>query len=260
VIAELVKSDYNTIKMINPAIKRFCTPPGVKDFTLNIPVGTKDLFKQEFAKLPDNKKRFYVRHKIRSGETISQIAEKYHTSISVVKSYNKIRGSFIRAGSYLVIPAPKDFKNYKSYTTTVRKRKSKQVKRITNVPGHKKITYIVKNGDTLGDIAENYNTLARKIRSWNGLRYGQYIYPNQKLTLWIPENQDSNSGSSFDKTLSKEIDTKNAEYYVVKRGDTLWDIARKHNVSVNEIRKLNNMKSDKIKPGNRLIVRMNAGS
>jgi membrane-bound lytic murein transglycosylase D len=50
---------------------------------------------------------------------------------------------------------------------------------------HSKNIYTVRKGDTLGHIAEDYNTRAKKIRKWNNLKYGQPILPGQKLTIWI---------------------------------------------------------------------------
>ena len=54
--------------------------------------------------------------------------------------------------------------------------------------GHYKVTYKVKRGDTLGQIAEDYKTSASKIRRWNRLKYGSsLIYPGQKLKIWVKE-------------------------------------------------------------------------
>jgi len=54
--------------------------------------------------------------------------------------------------------------------------------------GHYKITYRVKRGDTLGQIAEDYGTMSRKIRNWNNMkRNSNIIYPGQKLTIWVKE-------------------------------------------------------------------------
>ena len=50
------------------------------------------------------------------------------------------------------------------------------------------MTYKVKTGDTLGQIAEDYKTNASRIRRWNGLKYGSsLIYPGQKLKIWVKE-------------------------------------------------------------------------
>ncbi len=260
VIAELVDTTYSYIKEINPAVLRWVTPPGIKNFTLYLPKGKKDKFKQEYEKIPDNKKRSWVRHRIRSGETLSTIAQKYHTSISVIKANNRIRGSMIRAGDYLVIPVPQNKSHYytyqaKSHYSSSKKKRSKR-KTIKNVPGSKKIVYQVKPGDTLGEIAEIYNTRASRIRAWNGLYYGEHIYPKQKLVIWVPENIDELKAKAKKKVHITEELAPNT-YYVVKRGDTLWDIAQKYGMSIKELKKLNKMRSSRIHPGDKLRISNN---
>lgn len=260
VIAKLVDTTYAYIKEINPAVLRWVTPPGVKNFTLYLPEGKKEKFKQEYAKIPDNKKRSWVRHRIRYGETLSTIAQKYHTSVSVLKANNRIRGSMIRAGDYLIIPVPQNKSHYytykakRSYASSKKKRSKSKV--IRSVPGSKKIVYKVKPGDTLGEIAEIYNTRASRIRAWNGLYYGEHIYPNQKLTIWVPENIDELKAKAKKKVhITEELDPNT--YYVVKRGDTLWDIAQKYGMSIKDLKKLNKMRSSRIHPGDKLRISNN---
>ncbi len=260
VVAKCVDTSFAAIKELNPAVRRWCTPPGIGDFILNLPHGTKDKFVENFAQIPDSEKRSWVRHKIRSGETLSTIASKYATSVSVIKSHNGIRGTTIRTGNYLIIPVPQNKNYYKSYRTYARapsSSKKKRTKQAVLIPaGHKKITYIVKGGDTLGEIAEEYRTRASKIRSWNGLYYGQNIYPKQKLNIWIPE-----SGSNIETRKYAEVlpPREPGEYYVVRNGDTLWDISQKYGVSISNLKKWNNKRSNKIKPGEKLRVKQVTG-
>jgi membrane-bound lytic murein transglycosylase D len=217
------------------------------------------MFKTNYAKIPDSEKRSYVRHKIRSGQTLSTIAAKYATSISIIKSHNRIRGTMIRTGDYLIIPVPQNKNYYKSYRTYTRSSSTKKsrTKRTAVIPaGHKKITYIVKAGDTLGEIAEEYRTRASRIRAWNGLYYGQHIYPQQKLAIWIPETGYSATKNNFAEVISPG----NAdEYYTVRSGDTLWDIAQKYGVSISNLKKWNNKRSNKIKPGEKLRIKQVTG-
>jgi membrane-bound lytic murein transglycosylase D len=86
----------------------------------------------------------------------------------------------LSVGQKLVIPAPK---NYASTST-----KTTGTKSSPPATDYAKKTYTVKKGDTLGQIAENFNTSAKRIRHWNGLRYGQHIYPGQKLTIYTKKN------------------------------------------------------------------------
>jgi membrane-bound lytic murein transglycosylase D len=158
----------------------------------------------------------------------------------------------------LLIPVPQN-KNYYTYRTRYARNSSssssKKRKARTNVipKGHKKITYIVKQGDTLGEIAEGYRTRASQIRSWNDLYYGQNIYPKQKLTLWVPENYSPGSISkSFSK---KEMNLPTGSYHVVKYGDTLWDISLKYDISIEKLKKINNKRNNTIKPGEKIILK-----
>jgi membrane-bound lytic murein transglycosylase D len=256
VIANCVNSTFDEIKTLNPAVLRWCTPPNVKNFTVNIPKGTKELFKQEYSKIPDEQKVTYKRHKIRSGETLSGIASKYATSISVLKRMNNMRSNLIRAGKYLIIPVAQNDKYYKTFKPVVYKSSSKKRtnnKPVDNVKGHKKIIYTVKSGDTLGDIAELYNTRASKIRHWNGIAYGRHIYPNQKLAIWVPDNNPVPKTINSD-NLTNSI-AANESYYIVQSGDTLWEIAQKHKTTIRELKRINNLRSNKIRPGERLLIK-----
>jgi membrane-bound lytic murein transglycosylase D len=260
IVAQCVDTTFKAIKDLNPAVKRWCTPPGVDNFTLNIPVGTKEKFRKNYVSIPDGKKRSWVRHKVRSGETLSVIAKKYGSTVSVIKSYNKVRGSLINVGQYLLVPVPQN-KNYYSYQVRYARKSSsssRKKSRTTVIPkGHKKITYIVKTGDTLGEIAEVYKTRASRIRSWNGLYYGQHIYPKQKLALWVPENY--NPGSISRSFAKKEVNLPPGSYHVVKYGDTLWDISQKYDISIDHLKKINHKRSNKIKPGEKLKIKESSG-
>lgn len=258
VVAKAVDTTYSYIKEINPAVLRWVTPPGVKDFVLYLPKNKKKMFEEAYAKIPDNKKRSWVRHRIKSGETLSTIAQKYHTTTRVIKSTNKINGNMIRAGKYLLIPVPQNKEHYyvSRYNTykpkpayKKRKRKTGGGKTTENSVEYKLTSYDVKKGDTLGGIAELFDTRASKIRSWNGLYYGQHIYPKQKLRIYVRKNKTF----SVKPVVKKEIDP-NAVYHTVRSGDTLWDIAQKYNTSISGIKKMNNMKSNKIRPGDKLKV------
>ncbi len=251
VVANCVDTTFEVIKDLNPAVLRWCTPPGIKDFTLNLPAGTKDLFREKYSKVPEEEKRSYVRHRIRSGETLSTIAAKYHTSVSVLKSFNQLRGSMIRAGRYLVIPVPQNKGYYvEAAPVATKRRRSAPKRKVENIEGYKKIAYKVKQGDTLGEIAEQFNTRASSIRSWNGLSYGRYIYPGQTLNIFVPGDRPA-TVSEPRKTAA--VDERGV-YYTVRRGDTLWDIAKKYQVSIESLKKMNNMRTSRIRAGERIKV------
>ena len=116
----------------------------------------------------------------------------------------------------------------------------------------KRIRYRVKNGDYLGKIAYKYGVRVSDIKRWNGLKntnlkIGQRlsIYPKR---LRVPKP----SKTSAINNTTKETPT----IYIVKKGDSLWTIAKKFKkVSVNQIKEWNNIWSGKtIQPGKKLKI------
>ncbi len=263
IVSQCVDTSFEAIKNLNPAVKRWCTPPGVENFTLNIPLGTKEKFRENYTKISDSNKRSWVRHRVRSGETLSVIAKKYGSTVTILKSYNKIKGSMIYVGQYLLIPVPQN-KKYYAYQKQVsyspkKSRKKRSYSNSKTIPSnHMKIVYLVKKGDTLGEIAEMYNTRASRIRGWNGLYYGQHIYPSQKLSIWIPENF-SQTKSTRTVAVDKSEFLPAGSYHIVRSGDTLWDIAQKYQISIENLKKINQKRSNRIKPGEKLKVKEVSG-
>ncbi|MCK5076154.1 MAG: transglycosylase SLT domain-containing protein, partial [Calditrichia bacterium] len=112
IIAKMVDTTYKAIRDLNPAVKRWVTPPDVKEWVLNLPEGSRDKFIEEYKKIPESEKRHYIRHKVRSGQTLSHISYRYGVPIWLIKKYNKIRGTMIHLGRNLIIPVPANKKAY----------------------------------------------------------------------------------------------------------------------------------------------------
>ena len=104
--------------------------------------------------------------------------------------------------------------------------------------------YTVKSGDNLGFIAEKYGCSASNLRSWNGI--SNRIYPGQKIRVYVKSKATNTSpSSSTPKTtlVSSEINSEgNIVHYTIKKGDTLWSIAKKFaGSSTAGLMKLNNL-------------------
>ena len=173
-LSVLARSAGTSLKMMqyyNPELRQSATPQN-GPYTLRIPKGKASQFNANFNALPEDQ-RFapqYIVHKVRRGESLSTISKKYKVSIHDVAAVNKIRNRHkISIGQKLTIPIRGAYASH------------------DGPPGHIKVVYTVRKGDTLGHIAEDYGTRAVKIRRWNNLAYGQYIYPGQKLVLWVKQ-------------------------------------------------------------------------
>jgi LysM repeat protein len=85
--------------------------PDVEFCVLNIPPGKKAQFWEKYNKIPAESKRSWVRHIVKKGETLSDIAKKYGTTLEILKTYNKLNSTRIRVNQDIVLPVPKN-KNY----------------------------------------------------------------------------------------------------------------------------------------------------
>lgn len=118
-------------------------------------------------------------------------------------------------------------------------------------------TYVVKKGDYLGKIARQYNTTVTELIKWNNLKTNT-IFVNQKLKIFL-KNKHSSSLTSENTPTSEEVfiepdATKIEKIYQVKSGDYLGKIANDHQLSIAELKKLNNLNSTVIKVNQKLIV------
>ena len=112
-----------------------------------------------------------------------------------------------------------------------------------------KIRYRVRSGDYLGRIAEKYGVSISQIKRWNGLRSNN-LRVGQRLTIYPKGAQIASSENTT--TIAK---TENVKTYTVKSGDTLWSISKKFpNISIDDLKKWNDISGNNIKPGMRLKV------
>ena len=103
-----------------------------------------------------------------------------------------------------------------------------------------RVEYNVKKGDYLGKIAREFNVKIHQIKTWNNLRNTK-LNINDKLVLFVPK------GLYKEPIIAKE--------YVIQKGDTLWGIAQKlKGVSVKQLKLLNNLENDKLKPGTKIKI------
>jgi membrane-bound lytic murein transglycosylase D len=119
--------------------------------------------------------------------------------------------------------------------------------------GRESVTYTVKSGDVIGLIAQRHHVRVDDIKGWNNLR-SNVIYPGQRLNIWVLPSFTSGS-QQVSQSNSQIADSPQGKVYTVQPGDSLWDISKKfQGLTIEKIKILNNLKTNKLQPGQKLIV------
>lgn len=124
---------------------------------------------------------------------------------------------------------------------------------VGNTYGRELIYYRVKSGDVLGVIAQRHKVRLDDIKKWNNLN-SSMIYAGQRLSIWVLATSSTTATKTVAQPIPKLIPV-DARVYVVQSGDTLWDISRKyHDLSIEKIKALNDLKTTTLQPGQKLII------
>lgn len=123
-------------------------------------------------------------------------------------------------------------------------------------------TYTVKNGDTLYNISKQLNVTIAELQEWNDLS-GNEIELGQELVYYRSEEMDpvaEDEEQPPSNPIVNRASGSQTEFYIVKSGDTLYEIAQEHDMTVNELQDLNNLSSSNIGIGQRLTVKKMSSS
>ena len=247
--AEIAGVDVDTVYAYNPGYNRWATDPS-GPHKLVMPADVADLFTTTLATVPENERIRWKRHKIGNGETISEIAEKYHTTISAVRAANNLRGNTIRAGQHLMIPVSSKPLTAYSQSADARLEKTQNRARAGN-----RIDHIVASGESFWTISRRYKVTTRQLAAWNGMAPGDTLSVGKKLVVWTDAATVAGSTVARTAPTSAHGSTTRKLNYTVRNGDSLYVIAQKFRVSIRQIASWNNIDTSKIlRPGQKLTM------
>ena len=226
-IAQEIGVDEKILKELNPELRYSILPQD--NYPLKVPPGKSDVLLANLDKIPVSypPQSAYVYHRIRSGESLSTIARRYNSSVRKIMSANNLhRSSYIVAGKKLKIPR----KGTMPYTPEIDPNKD------FTLPS----THVVKSGDSLWNIAKRYGITTQNIQSLNNLQTTQ-LHIGQVLKM--PGYKD------------EKIAVGDLKVYLVKRGDSPFDIAQLHNMPLERFLRINLLTPNStIYPGQKLFT------
>jgi membrane-bound lytic murein transglycosylase D len=247
IIAGAAATTLEEIRELNPELIRWATPPHVSPYTLRIPAGRRDEFLAELDRIPPAERITWTRHTIRKGETPTSIARRYGVELRAVLELNGLRkrhASLKPGGTLLIPPLPAR----RVGAGAVAPRQVRSVGRVMPVS-----RYTVKKGDTVTSVARAHAVSPQELRRVNNLSRDARLRPGRSLK--IPRPAEAGIPPVLPSPRESDPRIHSSKRYVVKRGDTLWDIAQDYAVSLDELRRVNNLSRDAgLRPGQELTI------
>jgi peptidoglycan lytic transglycosylase D len=244
--AEMAEINLTELYLLNAGFNRWATRP--QHPGLNLPVERAAMFRERLAEMGDRELVSSVRHTVRSGDTLSGIAEQYGTTVRQLRDSNRIQGSTIRIGQNLLVPTATAAAEAYALSAEAR------LGRTLNTPrGEQRIEYTVRRGDSLWAIAQRYDVTVRQLSRWNGMAPRDPLAVGRDLVVWLDGSQVGLFGAmAAQPAVEDRIRRVN---YVVRRGDSLSRIAGRFNVNVRQITRWNDLNPERyLQPGQRLVL------
>ncbi len=217
-----------------------------------------------------------IYHTIKRGESIKTIAYDYGTSVENILALNNLTSQDILVEGQTLLIKPRANKKPASnpaetvYTPPVNPTPSTG----GTTPGAKAKTHTVRKGDTIYGLSRAYGVTVPEIRAWNGLKDNN-LSIGQKLMVGYdgstpnkvratPENKTVNNSTggpaqavsnNTGQYIKEEPKKDGPVYHVVKKGDTLYSIARNNNLSVNQLKILNEGLTSTLSIGQKIRVK-----
>ena len=178
---------------------------------------------------------------VQKGDNLGSIAKKYNVTVADLQKWNTLSTNMVQSGASLAVSNDE----------------IAEKEELPSNPERKNIEYIVQKGDNLGNIASKFGTTLTDLKLWNKLAdnnlsigknlivaKGEIAIVTDKATVNTFKTKSSIAGTS----------SKMAEYYV-KKGDSLFSIAKKYpGVTISDLKKWNDIRSEDIKPGMKLKI------
>jgi LysM repeat protein len=183
-------------------------------------------------------------HVVKQGDTLYEIAQRHGLTIKQLQRLNGLNSSRLKIGQKLALDraaAPPLPQTAKSTTA----KKSATAKHDAS-----KTVYVVRKGDSLYNIARSHGITVKQLQQLNGLS-GSRLKIGQKLALSSTPGQEPVAETAAARAEKQPLAV---EQHVVRKGETLSTIARRHHTTVNELKRLNGLRTTRLQIGQRLAL------
>ncbi len=237
VLARCAGTDLETMRALNPALRRLQTPSdGTTE--VRVPKGAGQATLAALEEIPRASRVLVRYHRVRRGDTLSALSRRYGVPVAELQRANGLGPKrLLRVGQVLKIPSGGGEAVARGQGDGRRQ------------PAAGSIVYRVQRGDTLSAIARRYGTTVHAIARASRIGAGSLLRVGQRLRIPVPRtaNGHAEAAGSPPRTV-----------HTVRYGETLWQIANLYRMSVEQLCALNGISREEVlRPGTRLTVSSN---
>jgi membrane-bound lytic murein transglycosylase D len=292
VIARAAGVPVEEVRELNPELRRWCTPPSSakNPYVLRLPRGSSERFAENFARLSPKERLTFRVHRVKRGDTLSQIALTYGTAPEAILQMNQLKSvRTLKLNAELVIPVPAGRGAGKTEADSALARKVAQARRsgvtvmrpedevpagtprgpvatgpikTESINGRKRITYGVQSGDSLWAIAQRFQVNVDDVRKWNNLTVRaskKALKVGSVLYVW-PDSAPKQVVERAGTVIAQRAPAGNAgrpgTVHELAPGESIWSVAQRYGVTVEDLKRWNNIKdTTRLPTGLRLTVK-----
>jgi membrane-bound lytic murein transglycosylase D len=268
-VARLLDVPEETIRDWNPELRRFCTPPNRERYDLRLSVEAARLAEERMEEIRTQAKITFLHHNVRRGETLQTLADRYNTTIPILRELNGLKRDSLGRSARLVIPVA-GLEEKESVPGTEVSPDQLSMAHMRVEEGSKKSrirggrrpepgdAVVVQRGDTLARLARRHKLPVKSLARANGLRPLSKLKVGSRLVLPVADGDPAATevrqtaelkAPKETKTTTKSASSartvrKRTTRYKVHKGDTLDQIARVYGVTVEQLVDRNRLNKD----------------
>jgi membrane-bound lytic murein transglycosylase D len=268
-VSRLIEVPAEAIRDWNPELRRFCTPPNRERYDLRLSVDAAQLAEERMEEIRIQAKITFLQHNVRRGETLQALADRYKTTVPVLKELNGLKRDSLGRTARLVIPVTGLMETEAVPGTevspdqlTMAHMRVEEGSRRSRIRGGRRPepgdAVTVRKGDTLARLAKRHGVRVKELASANGLKSGSKLKVGAHLVLPEPAGAAEprtaqaavpkaagGTKSSASAGAARDV-RKRATRYKVHKGDTLDQIARVYGVPVDRLADRNRLKKGQL--------------
>jgi membrane-bound lytic murein transglycosylase D len=235
-VSQMAAVPIDVVFTLNPGYNRWATSPD-GPYRIVLPFENAELLEKSLEKIDSSSLMKWDQVVVESGDSLSRISARHHVPVSVLRTSNNIEGDLIRVGQKLRLPRDEQLLVDPLYAAAAIELQNLQ----SGLIAADRITHRVRPGESLSVIARRYRVSVRDLQRWNNISDPRRLRAGATIVVFhSPAQAPSNRGTV---------------QYVVQRGDSLWSIAQKYKVKINDIKSWNDLGNNTVlQPGQSIKI------